>query len=100
MWRTIAVHLVASTLCATLLGIVWGLLTASFGPHGAAYSRWLITGSPVGHAMIGGFTYACVVGTVLVLDARRRAQQTELSAAWLARDAAVAREQAIKMQVH
>jgi LytS/YehU family sensor histidine kinase len=50
--------------------------------------------------MIGCVTYAGIVAAAWAIDANRRSQDAALAAARLERDVALAREQAIKMQVH
>jgi two-component system LytT family sensor kinase len=97
----VAVHLVAALVCLILVGTLWDLVTGALigaAPVGDRQLRVMI--SPVGNAMIGFVTYACIVGAVTAFDAVDRSHRAALSAARLARDVAQAREQAIKMQVH
>jgi two-component system, LytTR family, sensor kinase len=104
------VHVPAAMLGSALVGLLWDALSwlatrftaASLAAGRAApgYGPWRLLLNPGGHAMIGVVTYADIVAAVLAIDATRRSQQSALAAARLERDVALAREQAIKMQVH
>jgi two-component system, LytTR family, sensor kinase len=110
MGRAILVHMLVAFVCSALVGILWDGLSALVtwfttanlpaGQRAPGYGPWRMLLNPAGHAMIGFVTYAGIVVAVWAMDAIARSQQAAIAAARLERDVALAREQAIKMQVH
>jgi two-component system, LytTR family, sensor kinase len=108
--KALLVHVPAAIVSSAVVGLLWDALsgmamrhtTASLpaGQATSGYGPWRALLNPAGHAMIGCVTYAGIVAAVWAIDANRRSQQSALAAARLERDVALAREQAIKMQVH
>ena len=109
--QSVLAHIAAALGAIVVVEVTWTLLAIAVEPAPAGPERplpavatyltaWRTVISPLGRLAIGAITYVSVVAVVLALDAHASTRQAAVRTAYLERDLADARVQAIKMQVH
>lgn len=104
--RALLAHVACAVLLTVTLEAAWTQLAIALEPprarsaYDAQLTAWRAVISPIGRLLVGAITYTALVAAITAIEAMHRTQQLLSHSVALERDLAVARVQAIKMQVH